>query len=69
MQAVLVILGVVLMVIAGLGLPISIIVGIYDLAHGMEFMVALWEAAKVWMWILGGGLAGFIMFVVNVGKR
>ena len=65
MNAVLVILGVVLMAVAGFGFPIAIIVGIYDLVNGVELVVALGKAAKTWTWSLGGGVLGFYMFMSN----
>ena len=65
MRAVLVILGFVLMVIASLGLPSSIIVGIFDFADGVELVTALGSAAKAWLWLMGGGILGFCIFVSN----
>ena len=65
MRIIWVILGVVLMVIAGLGLPISIIFVMYDVAHGMEVDSVLWEAAKVCLTLLSGGVIGLFLFMSN----
>ena len=65
MKTVLMMLGVVLMVVAGLGLPIAIPVGLFDLGNGVELVTALGKAAETWTWSLGGGIVGFLIFMSN----
>jgi len=60
------IVGLVLLVLAALATPVSVVYGIYEWAViDLEFKVALWEMAKMWISMIAMLVPGGILFFLG----
>ena len=52
-------------IIAGASTPVAIVYGVYSWAvDDVIFKVALWEAVKLWMWMLSALIPAFVIHLV-----
>jgi len=60
------VIGMILILIAGLATPVAVVHGVYEwVGNDVEFKFALWEGVKLWLIMLSGLIIGYPMFLIS----